>query len=189
MELAQQVCTLEQAKKLKELGVKAETYFKWGEAAEHDRHGSVIVKWHPTLFVEVHGEEKSVWCSTDEDDLLNDDNEFNEVRGLWPAFTTAELGVMLPEYRPSNSNIATADFVERKSDDGFVVGYDMDSSTMGGYGPDVKDYFDKKFISSSEAEARAHMLIYLLEGGFVNVGEVNQRLNPSLTPLPISDKN
>ena len=71
MELKNQVCTLEQAKKLYKLGVKAESYFAWRKTAI-DKVPVVISGITELLF----------------------DKQFkNEI---WAAYSCAELGIMLP---------------------------------------------------------------------------------------------
>ncbi len=71
MKLEQQVCNLELAKKLKELGVKQESYFTW-----------------------VH------WRDDSEDDgwdVYHFDNPSHTMGVDYSAFTVAELGELLPD--------------------------------------------------------------------------------------------
>lgn len=89
MKLEDQVCSFEQAKKLKELGIKADTFFTWLEAARHDEDGSKVVEWVPVLFYEQNMDMFAV--PGDYAYLQNDDNEFNDTRGNYSAFTVSEL--------------------------------------------------------------------------------------------------
>src|ERR1035437_2783851 len=70
MDLEDQVCSLELAKRLKELGVKQESLFSWSEWKPFH------LKWKYEWTLEPGG---------------------GHVRGKVAAFTTAELGDMLPD--------------------------------------------------------------------------------------------
>lgn len=74
MKLENQVCSLEQAKRLKELGIRQDNEFYW----VFDKH--------------VCGEQTKV---TYRWDIGFEDEDF---RPNWSAFTVAELGVMLPTH-------------------------------------------------------------------------------------------
>jgi len=74
MKLQDQVCTLEQAKKLKELGVRQQSAFKYNQNLyETDKAGEL---------------EEGVWTIWY--------NDFPCLENQYSAFTVAELGVMLP---------------------------------------------------------------------------------------------
>src|SRR5205085_2650671 len=108
------------AKRLKELGVKQESYFYWDQCSQHPE-GILIPSDSGTI--------KLIGCE------------------WYSAFTVAELGDMLPD------EVATNKYTE----------------------PDLKTFFCKlhvegdwqKYIeiieADTEADARAQMLIYLLE--------------------------
>lgn len=93
MKLQDQVISLEQAKRLKELGIDADTFLCWFEAAKFDENGSKIIAWVPVLFYEKNLD----WYAVGEfgPELQDEDGEFNETRGNYPAFTVAELGEMI----------------------------------------------------------------------------------------------
>lgn len=77
MELIKQCCSLELAKKLKELGVKQESHFWWE---------------HVTEMASASGAQKTdYWRIAD----------LSYRDGFISAFTVAELGEMLPTYNPS----------------------------------------------------------------------------------------
>lgn len=133
MKLENQVCTLEQAKKLKELGVVGET--------EYYFRGDKI--WH---FNEV-----TDW--TNQEQLYELIESGDEADNIVPVFTVAELGVMLPR--------ETYTFLPRNDINWECLNND--------YGLTIRTY-------ETEAEARAEMLIYLLESGLTTAKEVNQRL-------------
>ena len=127
MKLSEQVCALEQAKKLYALGVERRSlFYHFHGRIEHEAFGSEY----------------------------------------YSAFTVAELGVMLPMQVTSGK-------------------YDL----KGGYGvsvisplcfamDDAEDAGNKFNWGryATEAEARAAMLIYLLENNLVTPAEINQRL-------------
>jgi hypothetical protein len=110
MQLEKQVCSLEFAKKLKELGVDQESIWFWA------RQPAISGDWTIHYFGNVRGE-----------------------RHKFSAFTVAELGEMLPDgYKTSRQNknwITYAAF----------GGADISADT--------------------EADARAKMLVYLIENG------------------------
>ncbi len=115
MELSDQVCSLELAKRLKELGVKQESLF-WHTEQLNKNHKSI---YNPIIPVE-----------------LKDDSH-----NFYSAFTVAELGEMLPYY---NYSIM---FSIRFCD--IYLGHPTKGSII--------------FKESTEANARAKMLIYLIE--------------------------
>ncbi len=127
MKIENQVVTIEQAKKLKELGVTQDTLYAF---------------YH-------HWEINKMVYSL----MLKDSDSINE---SFAAPTVAELGVMLPNYYESHKGAM---------DDTWYCGM-----LEGGDG----EYFA---IEKTESEARAAMLIYLLENHLTTPEEVNQRLN------------
>lgn len=116
MKLEQQVCSLELAKRLKELGVKQESLFWW----LHAENGDVVV------YNVVPSMEKDVCC----------------------AFTVAELGEMLPKIYITWRDTLVGD-------EWWLCDDRRKSST------DTYQY------AKTEADARAKMLVYLLENKLV----------------------
>lgn len=123
MELEDQVCSLELAKRLKELGIKQESLFFW-------------------------------YCDESRDDvsILNRDESFvfggvGYFTSKFPAFTVAELGEMLPRRYFSNKYVHATDGA-----------YDWECK--------CKDEIVQA-LAKTEADARAKMLIYLLENKLV----------------------
>lgn len=128
MEIQNQVCTKQQGEKLYSLGIQfAGSYFYW-------HFGSVSETW-----VIVNKEESNIFPSAD-----------------YPAFTVAELGVMLPALSHSWVTKGNSYF---NCSDNFNVGISI------------------VFCENTEAEARAALLIYLLEEKVITPEEVNQKLN------------
>jgi hypothetical protein len=124
MKLEQQVCSLELAKRLKELGVKQESLFKWHWKS--DEYGF-------TTTPEV------VHCPID---LINS----------YSAFTVAELGEMLPNMVIKDEQDWWFETLKNGSGTSWMVCYES------------KDESDViVFHEDTEADARAKMLIYLLE--------------------------
>ncbi|HYE53689.1 MAG TPA: hypothetical protein VD996_02560 [Chitinophagaceae bacterium] len=122
MNIEKQVCTLEQAKKLKELGVAQET---------------AVWYW-------------SRYYVQDIDDFVESVNlGIMDLNGDYAAFTAAELGMMLG----SGQN-----HIQRSVDGRYRINFE-----------DGASYWN-------EAEARASLLIYILQKEYVSVIEVNQRL-------------
>lgn len=133
MQLEQEVCSLELAKRLKELGVKQESYFFY----RHNEKGNY--------------------------ELCEDEGEFchhkiiPEEHGI-SAFTVAELGELLPWYIESG-------FLKHPKKWLKIEKWgNVDGSTewnVNYYNEFIGDIIAK--IDSTEADARAKMLIYLLE--------------------------
>lgn len=143
MKLEQQVCSLESAKRLKELGVKQESLYNWLEADD----GARLMK-NPTLDTYKYFDQYS-------------------------AFTVAELGEMLPKRLKHHWKVGSmykfkkGTYVdlriscnERTSE--WVVSYYGDTGLN-----DMKDIYFYGEIAKTEAEARAKMLIYLLENKLI----------------------
>jgi hypothetical protein len=135
MKLSEQVISLEQAKRLKDLGIEESSQF---------------YHFKGKITTEAYG------------------NDY------WPAFTVAELGVMLPH--PSSLNEMGGWLHNSECDTTSTDGlpwyllweYDLDKENAG---------FGRHIVSGvTEAEARASMLIYLLENNLVTPAEINQRL-------------
>lgn len=124
MELIKQVCSLESAKRLKELGVKQKSLFWWSE---------------------YHNGQQILW----EDEKKQQEPErFN--LDWYSAFTVAELGEMLPE-----------DCASGKATLGKDCGF--------GNFTCIKFLERKNVFAETEAEARAKMLIYLLENKLIKI--------------------
>ena len=142
MKIENQVCTLEQAKKLKELGVTAEPLFWYVIDIDPITPLDIIQKWQHSNFDQ---------CEK------------------YSAFTVAELGVMLPDGKtidPEYTQIVTC---RSYSDSSLYVCFC--ERVIGDNEPTIEQFGD------TEAEARADMLIYLLENHLTTPEEVNKRLN------------
>ncbi len=120
MKLEYQVCSLELAKKLKELYVKQESYFRWVRL----------------------GEKREDW-------VITQSQSFQEG---YSAFTVAELGEMLPKSCP-----------EHKNKDLLICKGFGENDWMVGYGNHRDMEGCHVEIEQTEADARAKMLIYLIE--------------------------
>lgn len=133
MKLEDQVCSLELAKKLKELGVEQKSIFVW----EYYNDTCYAVKFFPFAIVI---------------------NDFTQAE-LYSAFTVAELGEMLPECIKGKTNPADdRPIIYEKSyfNHSAVNYYFIFGSYKNGSRYPI-------FSEENEANARAKMLIYLLE--------------------------
>jgi hypothetical protein len=131
MELKDQVCSLELAQKLKELGVKQNSLFKYVFSYSEN------FSFKPKIYYNI--------C-------------YNN-GGTVSAFTVAELGVMMPSIITRNKSIAR-EFANKN-----VYIYEVQYSDI-----------NQSTISSeaTEADARAKMLIYLLENNYIKVEDINE---------------
>lgn len=149
MKLEEQVCSLELSKKLKELGVKQESIWYW--VAVNNKVQRVERVVDENKFVEVMTKHEA------ELDKISYPKIDFEI--LCSAFTVAELGGMLP----INISINTYHcFLEIFRDsDIWEIKY------VGG----MKNELSIDIIDKTEANARAKMLIYLIEKGYLKEGE------------------
>lgn len=148
MKLQQQLSTLEQGKILKTLGVQASLY-SW---VYDTLNGMWDISGMP---VEAHY-------------LINKERE------CYPAFTVAELGVMLPVMLELACGGLTA-IVSHRVNPNWATGDNaIHSNKWMCYNIENESF---SYYYTTEAEARAFMLIYLLENNHTTPEEVNQRLN------------
>ena len=127
MKLEDQVCSLELAKRLKELGVKQESIWIWAEYPK-----SIYPKGYKII-------------------LNREDSDIFRTSKTWySSFTAAELGVMLPDgFRSGNCSGQ------------FLCMVPSDNGTL------ESTVRLKMFDIKIEADARAKMLIHLIEKGIV----------------------
>lgn len=142
MNIEQQVTSLELSKHLKELGVKQESIFKW------------ILSKHPT---------ESCEAPLIQYTIGNEDYKETPIHDGWTltsysAFTASELGEMLPaSISPQSGSSEEKPIIMQKSHEGtFYI-----------YGQKVNGSTNLIFGENTEADARAKMLIYLLENKLI----------------------
>lgn len=142
MELYEQVVSLELAQRLKTLNVKQESFFYW-QKSEY----KILINEDGSKEIE---EYRTSLCMPPYFDLSTS-------VGYWSAFSVAELGQMLPDYIQSTTasgNDKTFHF--SKCEKEFYVGIENHNRTI------VPVFYDK-----NEANARAKMLIYLIENNLI----------------------
>lgn len=131
MKLEQQVVSLELAKRLKELGVKQESY----------------AQWHRPKFLEKEGEDDP----SKMDELTGFYSSYSDEWSTYSAFTVAELGEILPNHLD----------LEGK----WVVLECRKDSTLEHW---YTHYGDRYFTEAdTEADARAKMLVHLIENKLI----------------------
>lgn len=144
MNLEQQVCSLDLAKRLKELGVKQESYFYWIEWARGYGKGHMDY------------ERNLAWELRREDQINNFENRCS-------AFTVTELGEMLPKENQIYSYPCRVN--------GYVQ-WDCTSQgtrIMTAEGWEEGHQGTPPMFSETEADARAKFLIYLLENKLITL--------------------
>lgn len=151
MELSKQVCSLEQSKRLKELGVSCKTLFYWSDCSKPRE---------PEIF-ELTYQSYTSKCG------------WKEEVNYYPAFTVAELGVMLPQNFEDGSFITmrvNEEWIDLNNEREYMRGrWIIHPINDDSVSDNIPDY-------TTEAEARAAMLIYLLENNLTTAQEVNERL-------------
>jgi len=163
MELEKQVCSLELAKRLKELEVKQSSYFYWCNFA---------LEWtlfHPKKTVGDMSGPSDTW-------LLND--LFNRNLAA-SAFTVAELGELLPN-RVSITNKEPFDSytlvirkfyyvpdINKETINCYIINYECDTTEITGENAWLSRKLTKNTYDPNLANAMAKMLIYLIENGLM----------------------
>lgn len=143
MNLENQVVSLELAKKIEKLGVKQESYFKWNEP-DIEEEKKILgkdfdIRCYPKdeLLPKIYTELE--WSEFTED--------YNPIAGnIFSAFTVAELGEILSQYCESIFESGITNRLTKSIEYRCTYGN------------------GKRFeYSKTEADARAKMLIYLIE--------------------------
>lgn len=142
MELEKQVCSLGLASKLKELGIKQDSLFYWGD------NDILFPKANSYWYVNYKGE---ISYETTGCGCCIDGGNINEI---YSAFTVAELGEMLP---PSHQPLT------------YWIMKINSRNTESLWQADIlfANKSIKIFNSEKEADIRAEMLIYLIEQGIM----------------------
>lgn len=149
MTLEQQVCSLELAKKLKELGVKQESLFWWSvpdpEKGRTNEERDTLKDCLATLHLGL--------------------KDWGECFDSYPAFTVAELGEMLPK---------DVEVGEGHSHRTYPLYISFVPTAVGeprlwevGYSRTRSMYIWE--TGENEADARAEMLVYLLENNLIQL--------------------
>lgn len=161
MKLSKQVVSLEQAKKLKELGVEQESLFCFIGDDNPDPKYNLPHKLYLTN--EAYSEVGAGWYE-------------NRIA----AFTVAELGVMLPEPFVKRFDFPGYTTPKSKKYEVFFSTWFWDASgkrTFGcRYDHDGNINISLGSSIGCEAEARAALLIHLIENNHITVEAINQRL-------------
>jgi hypothetical protein len=149
MKLKSQVTSPELSKRLKELGVKQESYFCWIVREDQD------------------ASEATLECN---DENIHKDGEYGWIK--YSAYTVAELGEMLPGYECGMTNSTPGNPPE-----GYLDGIELVHVHENGrwvtrvgesyYDANNEDY--PEFKDQKEAEARGLMLEYLVKNNLLSV--------------------
>lgn len=142
MDISKQVCTLEQAKRLNELGV---------------------VQGKSIFYYDCGGGTCRL-CFADK----NEGDGYYEALSCYSAFTGAELGVMLPN---KHGHCETRSYY-----DDHIGGWFSDYRVIKTDGPHIDWSLAAETEGDTEAEARAALVIHLIENKIITTEEINQRL-------------
>lgn len=163
MKIEQQVCTYEQGLKLKQLGIKADSYFTWMECLLTN-DGDNFLKWW-AVFRPNDGE-FDYMSDMQKPEGYEDEEEFETDREC-SAYTVAELCQMLPAYYLSWR--FPADGGEK-----WIATVIASPKPPGVDDIHTLHEFDR--YGDTQAEALATLLIALLETGAVTIEEVNSKI-------------
>lgn len=173
MQLQNQVVSLDLAKRLKELGVKQESYFRWEErySVTESFVGQVSQGKKGNFYDEYHLMQTPSGFTTA--DIKWNQSDLNRIdQTSYPAYTVAELGEMLPEFS-AGVNPSTTEFPAEGYSDGIRTNHfkinddwcsEIDTET---YIEGFDFYQMPPFGAKTEADCRAKMLIYLLENDLI----------------------
>lgn len=149
MKLEQKVCSIESSKKLKKLGVKQESSFYWVDT--HTSFERIILLY----------ENESVHIGSN-DYFISDFDE----KDVLSAFTVAELGEILPKRISIGIDSYHIEFAW------LIDPHSLESEAYVFYVEEIGDCANEHWpcVGKTEAEARAKMLIYLLENNILKLG-------------------
>ena len=162
MKLENQVCTLEQAKQLSELGISQNSEYHFVDEVHLVNKG-----WVHSWGYEETWEDRIV-------EIV--ENDSREKERIFSAFTVAELGMLLPCFFPSfvqeghfhchcqNERVDTFPLISGNTE--------FDNTPAHILNKELVPFQTGK----TEAQARANMLIYLIENNLVTADECNERL-------------
>ena len=146
MNIEQQVCSLEQSKKLHELGVNAESKF-W--------HVPWVASDCTTNFI-------CQRCDKGYYHSIEGEVETLDAPISYAAYTVAELGEMIAEI--DNGNIDACSYYNNH------MGYWSGIISRIGMEPEI---INSDYEEDTEANVRAEMLIFLIENKYLSLEEVN----------------
>lgn len=165
MRIEEQICSIEQAEKLKELGVVQSSCFyyvnNWRNPKfEPVNDGEHVIQGSERHFTRIRGQERSA-----------------EVEFV-SAYTATELGVLLPNILP-HETVNYGIVLRQSLPDGKALDYYM-AEYMEVY-TDL-DYGATVFCGAGETEAqsRGNLLIYMIETGHIKIDEINNTYCPSM---------
>lgn len=178
MLLEKQVCSLEQSKKLKKLGIVQDANFFWGKDLKGKR---TLLSIKDIMFMERQRFKDYVIPKTDIKHYLKKKIKKSDSHEIYAAYTVAELGVMLPEYYPSwrfthrqTDTYHNQKLSSSKKDVRWISTVIIKDKVKDGKTVTTANEFDR--YEDTEAKSRARLLISLLEVGVIKASEVNKRL-------------
>jgi hypothetical protein len=141
--LEKEVSNLDLSRQLKELGVPQNGYWSWVRSYS-DKKFSLIVG-EPLGFYR-----GKVWFGWDKDERVKTPGI------IYSAFTTGELGRLLPSYIKTIAGYLELRHSKRNEKSWVVEYINRDDECL-------------KQVSETEADARAKMLVYLLKNGLIKI--------------------
>ena len=157
MELKDQVSNFELSKKLFDIGFKSKHIFSWKEFLHDDTK-----KLYKTIYY-VGWNKRYGEIVYSEDGFFFDDEAY--IINTYPAYTVAELGVLLPKEIEHNFNTWSSYYIS--------FGNDGVNNEPGVWYMDDDLYGEKSILHGTgaltEADARAQMLIWLIENGKIKI--------------------
>lgn len=165
MQLSDQICSLELAKRLKELGVKQDSLFYYQNNPYNNGKDCI------DLMIKE-------WRDENGENVIMNSEYGNDDHPKYPAFTVSELGEMLPNcmFKPElapfdNYGLSIKKFIsvdeKMNHTNNFTINYECDSTEMQGAEAWLTRKFSINIYDPNLSNALAKMLIYLLENGLL----------------------
>jgi hypothetical protein len=171
MKLTNQVCPIELAKKIKSLGIfQEEAPFMWFEVSNGDDEGDEDaegVEWHPVLTQYNYRDKEHYAVHAMDGELTTSDGQFCSYKEPSRAFTVAEMGEML--VIGDDTHFINTSYDEHMGNWACYLAVRDEADAIG-----FKEIHNEE--GETEAEARAEMLIYLLENKIVTADDCNSAL-------------
>jgi hypothetical protein len=169
MNLESQVCSLEYAKRLLELGIKQNSLFYWAD-------GSIVISTELDLLLD-NGKVRST-------SFVNNSWPDQDILCISSAFNASELGEILPnvittkEQEPFNNyricitkfySVNKHENYEERLINNYIVNYECDSTEIHGENAWLRRRLTNNIYDPNLANAMAKMLIYLIENKLMEI--------------------
>lgn len=153
MNLKNQCVNLELSKRLKELGIKQESYFYWNICHDCAKEYP-SVEWELEAYIR-HGENVSAFTATELGDML-------------PNIVSIKNGTPFDDYRIEITKFISVD-EKRNQTNNYIINYKCTTTEVDGENAWLARHLTNNIYDPNLANAMAKMLIFLIENNLVTV--------------------